>query len=433
MTRRSLDGIRDSRLRRAISRTVGTLLDIGLNTRYAIEVRGLENYTRMPSTLVVCNHRRDTDGPIIGCTLMGRRGLKTVSSLPNFVAREDLFRRAFLWNYLENWPTALRDLLAPINPGAALRYFRTYPIRRVPERSLGEILDDVHQMFGNVTLSHVLKPEWVKRFESVAGPAPRPLRIQDVRGRVFRPLLCTRYGLSKMRREFFTAIKPFERTVIEQHLAVFTALLERGEVVQLAPEGGTSQDGRFARLRAGLYILLNRVRVPVRVLPVGITYDFMTNRREKVFVNVGSELTDLAGLDRRTTDTRVAEAILAQNTVTASQLASKRLLNLRPDGGVLTAHELVEYVAAEARRCVKAGLFVDPRLLDAPRCERRIGEYLDYCLRVGTLTALDERTYRIANFRIATNDRYTPYGVIDYLNNEFASLTRLRPAIMETP
>ncbi len=418
----------ESRPREVSGRLLGILLDLGCRARYDIKTRGLERFTHSPSTLVVFNHRRDADTPIIANVLFGRRGLVSQDPRPTFIAREDLFQPGFLSAYLDRWPSVVRGLLSPLNLRPFLWALQAYPMRRIRERTLEEVLEDVLRLFGDLPLEEVLKAEWVARFERLAGSNPAPLTVRQVLRPQFMPVLRRGYGLTKLTRSRFRAMKPHEKATIEAQLQLFVKLLEQGEILQLAPEGAVSKDGRFARIRAGLHVLLNRPRTLVRVLPVGITYDFMTCGRSRVFVNVGREMTDLRGLKPSDASARVAKAILAQSTITASQLGSQLLSVVgNHGGGAVSWEELLKYVAEEAERWAAAGFYVDPRLLIEDQREKRMEEYVEHCLRCGELAPRSPGRY---NVRPVPDRPVTGWGnpgeQINYINNELTSVARLR-------
>ncbi len=416
-------------LRGLSGRILGYLLDVGCWVLgYQIRVRCRENYTQSPSTLVVYNHRRDADTPIIGNVLFGRHHLLAKNPRPTFIAREDLFRTHFLSNYLDCWPSPARALVSPIGLKPFLWALQAYPMRRIQERTLGEVMEDVLHLFGDLPLEQVLKPEWVEQFARLAPGEESSLTVRGALRDQFRPLLRQGFGLTKLTRNRFRAIKPHERAVIDSHLQQFVKLLEQGESLQLAPEGAVSKDGGFARIRAGLHVLVNRPRILVRVLPVGITYDFMTCSRSTVFVNVGQEMTDLRGLKPSEASARVARAIWAQSTITASQLASQLLSTIRNQGGTtVTEAELLQYVADEAERWAEDSLYVDPRLLVKEEREKRMAEYIEHCVGSGELIP---RTMGRYSLRSPDGKPYPawwgdPKGQINYINNEITTLTRM--------
>ncbi|HEX2986835.1 MAG TPA: hypothetical protein VHS06_01505, partial [Chloroflexota bacterium] len=164
-------------------------------------------------------------------------------------------------------------------------------------------------------------------------------------------------------------------------------------------------------------------RFPVRVVPVGITYDFMARGRQQVFVNVGPEMTGLRGLRPAEASARVAEAILAQSTITASQLASRLLLKVSAVGGDLISREqLIEYVMSEAERWGRTGVHLDPRLTERGRLEERLEDYLEYCLGSGELVFRDRDGFLIQASPERPVNGSNGNGVLCYIDNELTSL-----------
>ncbi len=415
-------GAREGPVRRSLRRVLTVAFDVSVQASHEVEVRGLEHYTREPPTLIVATHRRDTDGPLLCSALIGRHG-----PLPHFVAREDLFRRGFLREYLTGWPRPLRELLGVIDVAPVLELLHAHPMRRIPERTLWETLEDVLGVCGDLPLSEVLLPRWSAEFQRLAPRCSGGLCVRDALGRRYRPLLRLRYGLSKLTRERFRAIKEHERRVIEAQLGHFVALLDRGESVQLEPEGTVSTDGGFHRLRNGLYALLTRPRCAPRVLPVGITYDFMRTGCQRVFVNVGPELVGLEELPRREVNARVARAIRALTTVTVSQLASRYLLqSVRGAAGRGISAEAMEvFVECQAVRWKGAGLHVDPRALDPRARGRRVRGYLRYCVRHGALARRRGGVYLLrSDPPVRSGPAPAAVHPLHYVENELSGVAR---------
>jgi 1-acyl-sn-glycerol-3-phosphate acyltransferase len=426
-----IPGVMDTAWRRFGAHAIATLLHYGVQFQYHIEVSGLEHFTCSPSTLVVANHRRDSDGPIIGTMLADRLRACGVQTAPCFVAREDLFHRGFLRDYLTSLPRFLRDRLSSTDLRPFLDAIHLYPMRRIRERSLGEVLEDIQKVFGDLPLEEVLRPIWLARVRALASPEALPLRVSTAFDGRYRALLQQNYGLTKLTWARFRALRPYEEKTIREQLLHFVKLLEQGAVVQLEPEGTTSSDGSFGRLRGGLHVLLNQPRVPIRVLPIGITYDFMTSGRQWAFVNLGPEILDLQGLNRRETTARVTEMMLARSTLTASQLASKWLLAVRERGGhYVTRTELEDHTRREAERLSAQGMHVDPRLLAPAARSQRIVEYLEYCRRARTLLPRGRGRYLVPRGIETPAPTWThPQSALKYVNNELLSLASLWPEV----
>lgn len=402
---------------------LAVFFDVGIRRIYSINIQGLDHFSAAPSTLVVSNHRRDSDGPIIASVLFQRHGFHSRGVRPDFIAREDLFRRGFLGEYLEQWPTPVRICLASLNLGPLLTFMDAHPMRRVPERSLREVLEEVLELFGNLPLNEVLRPACIEQFEQIAQDDGKPLSVKDALSRRYRRLLRQRRGLYRLTLNRFRVLVSYERSVIASQLRELNERIDEGATLLLEPEGVVSVDGRFARLRGALHALLNQPQNEPRVLPVGITYDAMSGRRERIFVNVGPELTGLRGLSRRDTDARVSDAIRAQLTVTCSQIASQLLLATSNKGrDSVTDLELDSYVSRQATWYADHGYHVDRRLLTEEGRKARLSSYVASCLRQGILLPDGERRYRLPQSQgdvqasLPASDE-----IIHYMNNELTT------------
>lgn len=410
---------------------LAVLFDVGIRRIYSIRIQGLEHFSGAPSTLVVSNHRRDSDGPVIASVLFQRRRLHSHGVRADFIAREDLFSRGFLGEYLDQWPLPARFCLAAINLRPLLTFMDAHPMRRVPERSLREVLEEVLCLFGNLPLNEVLRPTCVSRFEEMSPEHRQPLCVTDALSQRYRHLLIQRHGLYRLTLNRFRALVPYERSIIESQLQQLTQRIDQGATLLLEPEGVVSVDGRFARLRGALHALLNRPQITPRVLPVGITYDAMSKGREQIFVNVGPELTGLRGLNRRETNARVSDAIRSQLTVTCSQIASQLLLAVRDSGGrSVTDVELDGYVLHQATWYASRGYHVDHRLLVENERKVRLSSYVASCLHQGILLPDGERRYRLRNGQGSVQSSLpASEAIIHYMNNELTTpvLDSLRP------
>lgn len=396
------------------------LTDIEVRARHQVEIRGHENYTHSRPTLVVANHRRDTDGPIVGSFLLQRRGLRCHGAIPSFVAREDLFTPGFLEHYLTCSPALIRHLAGRVNIRPIIESAGTYPMRRIPERTLGEVLTDVLRLFGNRPLEEILRPVWAQRFGEVLDRAPRTLTIRDALDPRCRQLTMVGGGYRKLRIGCFQRLKPFERVVIESQLTRFIALLEAGNLVILKPEGAVSPDGLLGTPRGALYELINRTTAPLSVLPISITYDCMDSEDTKVFLNIGRQTSRLRGLSRAQLKTWFLNNLRGGCTVTCSQLAAHWLRCLAQAGQHrLWGNELCEFVTAAAGVCNAAGLHVDPRLREATSCRLRVERWLQYCLRHGLLYTDGRDGYRTGRLDLPPGWLNTPrVSLLTYFDNE---------------
>lgn len=365
-----------------------------LRRLYPCAITGLEHYTAAPATLAVSNHRRDSDGPLLGSVLLRRRDGRVVGPLPHFVAREDLFERGFLAHYLRHCPASLRPLVRMISLRWCLTGGGAYPLRRVHERRVAEVLRDVIARLGDLPAAEALRPRYLAAFATEPALDPRTATLAQLLRADEHRLSRQWYGYRHLQLAVFRRIKPHMRQVIDCQLDRLARLLERGELVILEPEGHVSHDGGVRRPQAVLHELVNRPARPVRVLPISLTYDTLTTGAARIFVDIQPELTGLGGLARRGLDERVMAAVRSGCRVTGAQLAAGFLL-YQPAGERWSETAMIEHVHGAARRCRDAVIPIDPCLPERRTCELRTREILAWGRRAGFLAPAGSGQWRV--------------------------------------
>lgn len=388
---------------------LGVLITELARTRFHVELHGAQHLRDAGGALILSNHRCDSDGPILSGILLQRRGVRFHGVEPYFVAREDLFRRGFLGDYLDNWPRALRAVLGELSVGPVLWAMRLRPMRRIPEHSLRELLADVIAVLGDVPLRDVLRDDWVARLAHAAACSPDDLRVAralETGGEILRQ----RHAFRKLTLEAFRRLKPFEREVIDGQLRAFVELLERGAALLLTPEGTVSADGRLRGPRGAVHHLINAPARAPRVLPVALSYDCMRLGKPRVLVRFGPVRRDLRGLSRRDTTAATQRVLLEQWMINISHLAAHYLRRVAatPAEGQ-DREELTSFVAAVAGRCQSRGIPVDPALLDPVARTERTGECFEFWRR--------RRHQRAGN-------------LLRYLNNELDCIAAIHPGLL---
>lgn len=327
---------------------------------FRIEESGLPEQMPRPC-LIVANHRRDADIPVLGVFLGRARGREISGVLPHFVAREDLFEPGFLWHYWRSPWLALPRLISPAIPlPRILQVFKAHPIHRIPEQSLAIVLNDVRRYMGDRRLDRVINRFWVARLAAAGVDMSQPISWLLERERRFEPLVGGGWGHRRLNLATFREFKWVERARIDAHLGVFERALEAGEAVMVAPEGANSPDGHFQRPRAGPWRLASGAAADLPVLPVGLAYDpSVSGRRMRVFVHAGAPLRAGDYADRRGFDDAVSRGILCATTLTGSHLAAHWVLRAGP--GEKLEPEAFECFAAELGSVLsEAGLRVAP-------------------------------------------------------------------------
>src|SRR5690348_3035899 len=272
-----------------------------------------------PGTLVVSNHQRESDVPIVCAALCRRRGLHLLDPLPFFAMREDLLDRHALTNLLWRWPLPLRRTLGLIPLGWLFQGVRTMPMRRLREFMLGEAIEAlVGAGLGDETPEAVLNARGQR--EVIARMQKLPPQLRDITRDALGGTWRTYWGLRRLRLSALHRIEPEFRTRINTQLDSFAALLDGGHSLYMAPEGTVSLTGRFGRVRAGPWQVSRRRATSPLVLPVGLSYDALGPGRLRVVVHGGATLRnpDLANQCRFGAELR--EMLLALCVLTPSHL-----------------------------------------------------------------------------------------------------------------
>lgn len=353
-------------------------------TRLLTEVHtsGLEHFRQEPSTLLVINHKRDLDVVVAAPHVYFHRRLRRPRRLPHFVAREDMFLPGFLGSY-PDFPRWARRLLCPVNLAPVLRRLGAAPIRRFPERTLRELLLELGDVYGDASMASLFAPEALDRWPAWAARAP----VRAIARRCDLAWLRGPARLVLLNPDVRSRVIDRQRETVTHQLDHFVRVLDAGGVVYLAPEGVLSSDGRLGRLREALDYLVENARVPPRILPLGISYDFMATGRLCVHLAAGPFFEGLAGLppDRRTAAIRRTLASLV--TITTSQVAGATVWEFVQrrvrDGWTVDHRALAGEVLRRARRLIDQGVRVDPRVADDGWFARRWNRLIAFGQRRG--------------------------------------------------
>jgi len=344
---------------------------------FDLRVRGLENFSNAPTTLIICNHKTDFDIVLLAPTLYrSHRDRGPIAHLA-FVAAERMFQPAYFSDYLLPHPAWLSRLLYPVNLSGVLQALHAYPIPRAHDRKLGAYLREILALKGDLPLEAVFREEPQKALPGV----PSDARLSEVLAWAYHESLY-------IDRDFSLFVPHLERELKARHLneiltslARFAAILDEGDPVFLAPEGGLSADGSFGEIKAALGRIVQMTARELVLLPVNLTYDFMTTGRKTAFLTIGQELRDVKGWGRERLESQTERAISMLGTVTLGQLAAAILQEATSQGrSEVSERELKEQIQREAARLAfKEGYRVDERLLQAGAFERRWRRFVAYC------------------------------------------------------
>jgi hypothetical protein len=377
------------------------------------------DFRLVPGTLVVSNHLRDCDVPVLTAALCRRRGLRMLNPLPFCAAREDLFRRGFVGDLLSTWPRPLTWLLGRVPLEGLFRILRVQPIRRIREFTLVETLSAVRAAgFANADPRDIFCVRGQREIIGQLGSLPA--RVDAIDAERLGSLRLAHWGLRRLRPSVLRALGPGFRATISGQIGRLVDLISTGRVVYLAPEGVTSRNGHFGCLRAGAWEVYRRCAKPPPVLPVALSYDPLCSGRVRAVVGVGQALPPIAADSRREFDARLRVEILRLSAVTCSHLAS-RFIAVGPRE--FTTRTFARWLAHAGSAASQAGLTLDPLLRSAPPIE--LARVRLAWLARRSLIARGNRGWRnrwTANVQPAWA---TPAAVVPYLHNALDDLATL--------
>lgn len=346
---------------------------------------------------------------------------------PYFVAREDEFAPSFLATYY-NLPQWLnRMILYKLDISPVMYAFRAYPMRQAHVFTTNQALREVLQLEGNPELGTVVQESWLRNSADLLGiPINRlkSMSIKDFMNWRSLKVLQQEADPSMLQKNLCRRMRLAQSRVIRRQLEYFANLLNRGKTVFLAPEGQLSPDGKPCPIRGSLHRLVKMSRETVKILPMNISYDFMTAGRLKIILNIGREIPDIKGLPKAELESLVKDSLLKLAVVTMSQIGSYSLYHEATRGNnILLQENWKKELVSLAQKIEKAGFVVNKALLTEQTFYRNCRDFLGYCLRNGQLTTASPGKLQINREKILdTSSRgYIPNPVY-YCHNEFKSL-----------
>lgn len=325
-----------------------------------------------PGALVMSNHLRDVDAPMVGKLLFQRRGLRLRGRLPYFAMREDLFQREGLANLLYASPWPLLRLLSWIPLRWLFANVRTLPMRRVREFTWHDTLRElVRTGRGGADPGRVFNARGQRELAGCLGALPS--RVDAIDPWRLGRMRVARWGLRRLSPEAISTLAPAFRAVVEAQLKQFAARLDAGHSVYFAPEGGVSPDGRTGRIRAGAWRLPDMTATPPLIVFFVLSYDPLGPGRARLLVRRDALPTATVKRDPRNFSAAVRSILQRHRVVTLSHLLAWYLTAYPQD---FHSRELLAWLQAACEMVREAGIHLDP-LLE----RRRLPELVDTRLR----------------------------------------------------
>ncbi len=343
---------------------------------YDIEIHGLELDAGLPRTYFAITHKRDLDSIAPVPLILTHRGWSALAGDVRFAMRADSMERGFLAR-LALRPRWFSRLLRPIGVGPVLRGLGIYPIHSLRMRPAEEWLREALWADGDGRVDEWLAPGFVARLASAVGDDPPRLAALPV-----SRLLSWRYHLplqdyigqdifagKARRRAERRAVEAVKRTLAEQ-----AEWLWQGGSIYSAPEGKFSPDGRFSPITGGFHRVLRAAPAETRVVPVAITYDYLTAGHMRMFVDLAPMIEQAPSLAPRDLNAELRaswrQAARFHGTLLGAGFIVERAET------IFTTTELAERLHRRARELAAGGRHVDDRLLSSRGAERRAKTFL---------------------------------------------------------
>ncbi|HUH94514.1 MAG TPA: hypothetical protein VL742_15395 [Casimicrobiaceae bacterium] len=396
-----------------LTRFVYAGFDIGVRALYRTDLLAPADFDLPPGTLVVSNHQRDSDVPILAVALDRSTGAGLRFAPLFFASREDLLGPRFLAALAERWPRPLRALLGTIPLGWLFAAVRAKPMRRIREFTLREAARSLTEAgYAEVPCATLLNERGLREVGEHWGSRALCLVCED-RGAPLDAI----WGLRRLKPETRAALRAEFRATIARQLCEFAGLLDAGHCLYFAPEGATSEDGRFGRVREGARGILRLAARPHPVLPLALSYDALAPGRLRVVVHVGALLTEIDPSRAETFADALRRSITRLYPINASHLIA-RYLTKGP--ARFATDDLAAWLERGRTTVVAAGYAPDPLLAHAE--PRALAEERLQWLRARGIVARESTNWHSAWPRRSPAGWRRPASVVRYLANALADL-----------
>lgn len=350
---------------------------------HSVHVAGLEHDEGAPSTYFALAHKRDQDPFIVLPPLLAHRGWRALAGDVRFALRGDAFAAGFLARIAPH-PRWLARLTRPLNLSGILKGLGIYPLQGLQQPAEAWIRAYLHDApdapAGDVLAFWFLAEIAAQARQHTRDVADQPLsRLLAWR---YQPYLQRYRGLDIFLPRPRRAAKQLVVASAEGHLARLSAWLSSGGSLVGAPEGELSPDGKLGTHVTTLHRLLRTAPPNTRIIPVCITYDFMTTGRPRVFVDVAPSIPSFVSLTPAQRDAVLLDAWRRCARFTCSQLCAGFLVQSAQHGSAtFTLDQILTSVRTQALTLAAAGRHIDSALLNQRSCRRLVARFLVFCER----------------------------------------------------
>lgn len=372
---------------------------LAVRLSYSLRIHGVKYDTGKARTYLGMMHKRDIDPFILVPTIVFHRGWKALTWDMHFALRGDGFTRGFLARIMGGQPGWLAWLLRPLAVGPLLRWLGTYPTDALVQPA-EEWIREVMQVDGDMQAGTILSPMFLRNFAQITH-----LSVEQISGMQLSQLMAWRYH--KALYKFYgpemllgTKRRHIERRLVERihhQLDEIVAYFWQDGSFFGSPEGQLSPDGHISPLNASFYRIVRAAPPDLRVVPIALSYDFMSSGRLRLFVEFAPEIAYAPKLPQAELGKQLRRSWLLHTRFTCTQLASGFLMERRDScSPEFTLHDLVQAVYQQALDLAAVGRPVDPQLLRLSGATRRVRSYLKYVERRSLVRRSAADSWKIA-------------------------------------
>ncbi|HEY7420033.1 MAG TPA: hypothetical protein VH593_32945, partial [Ktedonobacteraceae bacterium] len=351
---------------------------------WGIEIHGLEHAKRDHPVYFAMLHKRDLDPLIEAPTVLARHRWRSLAGDVQFALRGDAFLPGFL-GIMVRRPRWLSRFLRILSLGTVLRALGFSPLENLYILPTEMWIREWLAVRGDANAGEVLTPAFLAHIAAMSDE-----ELCSLQACPLSHLLTWHYHDTLQpwsTASIFTEVaRPHARQAalkkLKQELDDLSSWLARGKHVWGAPEGQLSADGTIHSITSIPYRLLQKSPPETDVMPISISYDFMTTRRTRVFVNLAPAIEQAPSLSARALETRLHAAWRLSTYFTCTQLASGFLVQkLDATNPVFALDDLVAHLYDQAVQLVRAGRYVDRRLLSPRKVRKLAKRFLRYVQR----------------------------------------------------
>jgi Acyltransferase len=253
---------------------------------FRVTILGPKRFDLAPGTLIVVTHRRESDVPLVCPPLYLRGGMwgRNRARRMHFAAREDMFLPGFFAGFPPGLSPRLRRVLFPLGVGRWLPVVQVHSLRSATVARLGELLRTRRE----APLSALLTPDELAAFDARAAACriPLPRCAGDVLRGEFADLLWRAVTPAHPASADVLGFWARRAAAAAADFRALVAIVRRGGVLVVFPEGRPSPDGELGPIQRGLAALVRRAR-PSAFLPVALAYDPLGEGRTRVSIALG--------------------------------------------------------------------------------------------------------------------------------------------------